>query len=572
MSDVADRLAFFDREDGLFVIPLEAISASGVQADLGAWLVSRRRLDEAAVQFIDQVLKLYWETAAALHRSAPTYWPPPRAQHLAIVDRPDWVRPFFQVFHKNSWLLYRSDVDPKHSSIEFAVFLLLFSERLGLVRQILPALAANLSYFVCLDPERRADFASGARSQIRPDAVIWHALADALDELAEQHHVELNPPALALPHAQFDPVSGLLLDSVARQRLDQLHDDARRGAVAAIDRHVAAHACIASAGVRQLGEWLAAVGPRVLVCGADLSILWDPDRPGELAGLDRAIPEISASALHSVTADLEIIDARTSAFLDDLVDADALSTPAGYLTATGLCHIHPDRRLLAYVIGGGDHDYRLRQAAPPYERLMLAARAAHEWGHLAAQSGWVGVPTESEREAGRLFEGMADLLDASLKAAPGPWQQAILAHNAPIAARDGSLGRGLVRAIRSRLEDYSANLVARRFLAADEMQTYVRNNVACRIDEYRREEAYQEILRYAYELQYLSLAGIRQPSEWLSACTWFERRFVEPGLIKPAAWTELIELMGALCALIRVDESRFRSLDPGRDGATAQAD
>ena len=558
MPDSTEDFGFFTREDGLFVIPLEAVSEAGVRADFGAWLVDREFLDADSLGFLNQALSLYWRRATELHQRSPAYWVPPRAQHLCVVYRPDWVRPYFQVFHKNSWLLYRSDLEAGTSSVEFAAFQLLFAERLGLLREILPALAANLSYFVSLPESARAAFVRGAAASTRPDAGMWRALAEAADELAKLHHVDLKPPTLALPHARVSPANGLLITQSAAALLDRLQQSMQRGAMDAIERHVAAHARPATNGPERLAQWLHSARPQVVITRPDNSVVWDPDRPAEDAELRATVEGVTESALASLMADLEVVGQRTSAFLESLVDAEALAAPAPYLTAGGLSHIHQQRRLVAYTIGGAEHGYRLQQAAPPYERLMLAARTVHEWGHLATESGWVGIPDEAVAESERLDEAIADLLDRSIAAAPAQVRDMTRVHNHELAQRSGSLGRGLVAAMRTRFEDYTANLLARRFLSDDELHTYVRNNVACHMHDYQPGEAYQQIIRHAYEVQYLPLAGIEQPLQWLASSTWFEQRFIRPGLITAADWAELAALMGRLCALVRIDESRFR--------------
>ena len=49
-------------------------------------------------------------------------WLPPRIQHVGIVTKPVYVRPYFQPFFRSAWLVHEDDFCPQLSHVEFGAF------------------------------------------------------------------------------------------------------------------------------------------------------------------------------------------------------------------------------------------------------------------------------------------------------------------------------------------------------------------------------------------------------------------------------------------------------------------
>ena len=200
---------------------------------------------------------------------------------------------------------------------------------------------------------------------------------------------------------------------------------------------------------------------------------------------------------------------------------------------------------------------RLWEPSPPFERLMLGARTIHEWGHLAAESGWVMIPEERAEERKALTGKLADLFNQVPQSASPAIQRLVNPEAQRLTQKHGSFGQGLLAAMLRRIEDYMANLVARQFLSADEMDTYVRNNVASRVTEYAPEKIYLQLIRLVYEYQYLSLSRIQSPLKWFCDSTWVDPLFVARGAITRQQFDEILETVSGICDCYQVDDSQF---------------
>jgi hypothetical protein len=126
-----------------------------------------------------------------------------------------------------------------------------------------------------------------------------------------------------------------------------------------------------------------------------------------------------------------------------------------------------------------------------------------------------------------------------------------------LSSKSGSLGQALLDAMLVRVEDFMSNLLAQRYLSPDEMDTYVRNNVCCHLEQYRTGAIYMELVRQAYEFQYLRLSRILDPMAWFMKSTWFGEHFIEYGIITGAMFEDLVRVVGAICDCYEVDESKF---------------
>ena len=308
---------------------------------------------------------------------------------------------------------------------------------------------------------------------------------------------------------------------------------------------------------RDLMDWLDTEAPRLVLVGRASELLWQG--PGTAAeSLGPLLARLSPEAEASIIEDLKVIDRKSRQFLDSLVHPDRLAPPASWMTEGGLCYIHGRTHRIAYSLTE-DPD-RLWQAAPPYERLMLAARTIHEWGHQAAESGWVRIDPARAEQRAAAERDLVELLDRIVSELPPAMKPALVAALGRSGSTDATPGRHLLQRLLRRIDDYMANVLARHYLTDDEMDTYVRNNVGSRVLDYAPEQALAHLLRVAYEYQYLGLSSIRDPHAWFMKSTWFEALFVTPGLVDEAAFLELTEAVGRICGCYAIDRRWIRGV------------
>jgi len=552
-------LEYCASQPGLLVVPIDVLSADGLAPEAAEAYAARGLLDRGECEHIDSMIRKYWERAGKLGRAS-RQWFPPRVQHLCLVTDGVRTRPYFQPFHASSWLLYREDVAEATSSLEFSIFLLFQAERQVLQQQVGASLLTNLPYLLILDDDQLADFIDGCRRSTRPDADGYRALADALPELRTMHHEAFRRPSVAVPGAQR-LANGLIADADQRQVLERLQRDWMQ----AIEAVVAAHRDTvrrpsARAG-RAVLDWLDDEAPHLVVTGEGGEVLWNGPGTGS-AALESLVAGLTAEAEDSVLADLAVIDRRSRAFLDSLADPAGLARPASWMTAGGLSYIHGDTLRIAYSLT--DDPERLRHASPPYERWMLAARTVHEWGHQAAESGWVRVDPERIEERAARERALVAVLDELVTELPARLRPSLVAALGRSDDVDRSPGEMMLAGLLRRIDDYMANLLARHYLTADEMDTYVRNNVGSRLLEYGPEQALTHLLRVAYEFQYLSLSTIRDPERWFMDSTWFDSLFADPGVCSRARFLRLADRIAALCDTYSIDADRIKV--PGGSG------
>jgi hypothetical protein len=190
------RFYFAHRE--MFVVPIEHLSEHGVSEAMARAIHDERGFSEGWIALLGRAQALYWQRAKELYARAPESWFPPRLQNLCIVTDPAGTRPYFQPFHKSSWVLYASDFDPELSNLEHATYQLLHAERLATTRDMAMAVICGMSYWLERTDDEIAAFEAACRRSPRPDAAVFVRLCDAMPWVRTLWHDPLRRPPLDL--------------------------------------------------------------------------------------------------------------------------------------------------------------------------------------------------------------------------------------------------------------------------------------------------------------------------------------------------------------------------------------
>lgn len=539
-------------QSGLRVVPIESLSRAGFDAAAAESYRRRGLLTRDECERVDAMIRAYWTRADRLAGTS-RHWFPARVQHLCLVTDGVATRPYFQPFHASSWLLYLEDLAEDTSSLEFAVFLLFQAERQYLQQQVGASLLTNLPYLLVLNEEQLDDFVLGCRRSTRPDAAGYRALADAMPWIRELHHESFRPPEALRPD-QRRLANGLIVTHEQQARLDELHRDWMAAIEAVVAAHRASTRAPTAAAGRKLLDWLETESPHLVLTGERGEVIW-PGSGSAPDALKKLLAQCSPEAEASILADLRVVDRKSRRFLDSLAAPQELARPAEWMTEGGLSYIHGDTLRIAYSLT--DDPERLRHASPPYERLMLAARTIHEWGHQAAESGWVRVDPRRREERAAHEDELVALLDRIVHDLPVPTRPALVSALGRPKTPAETPGRTMLRGLLRRIDDYKANLLARHYLTDAEMDTYVRNNVGSRLLDYAPEHALTHLLRVAYEYQYLALSSIRDRRSWFMNSSWFEALFIVPGILTAAEFDRLADRIGRICACYAIDMDRI---------------
>lgn len=547
--------SFYFDHDGLFVIPIEHLGPEGMTAAMRSELGTRGRRRDW-LDLFDRAFALYWERATELYRRAPATWFPPRRQHVAIVTDPSRVRPYSQPLKRSSWLMYESDFSPETSGVELGCYLFFHTERYGLSGNILASAVHNLAYFLVREPDEIAAFAEQAARSTRPDAASLQALADAQSWVRRLYHTELRPPALVLDEQvgkleAADLLVPMSLQSHVKQLATTFKQDAQQVVADYYGRHApepgnATHAAAITA-------WLERERPSVLITSQGGSILWDPERPDDLDAVGAALDGIAAAAAASLRDDLEVIGGHTRRFLDALTDPDALPNPHDLDQEAGT-YIHASRKLIAYDLRHPATN-RLKEPSPPFERWMLGARTIHEWGHLAVDADIVRVPAERLPELAEAQGQAREALDEIIADA-APALRDVAQREAAMLGGGRSPAEAFFATLMGRMEDYRANVLARRFLSSEEMETYARANVITLAQE-ANVGPWLKLVRHAYEFQYLRLGGMDDPFEYFTESVWFRQHFCDAGVVTADRARALFDAVARVCDCYAIDESAF---------------
>lgn len=546
-------LDYCSSQPGMLVVPIEVLSEAGLDPDAAAAYRARGLLTESECERIDAMFVAYCKRAGKLSQAS-RQWFPPRVQHLCLVTNGVRTRPYFQPFHASSWLLYREDIAESTSSLEFSIFLLFQAERQYLQQQVGASLLTNLPYLLILNDLQLEDFVAGCRRSTRPDAAGYRALADSMPLIRSLNHDPFRSPQSAIAGA-VRLANGLIVTPDQKQGIDRLHEAWMQSIAAVVAAHRASTRPPATRAGRSLIDWLDAEAPHLVLTGNDGRVVWNGPGTGAQA-LQSLASSLTPDAEESIRSDLDVIDRRSRRFIDSLADPGGLAKPASWMTAGGLSYIHGETLRIAYSLT--DDPERMRHASPPYERLMLTARTMHEWGHQAAESGWVRVAPDRIDERADHERSLVELLNEIVDELPGTLRSALVGALGSPADPQETPGQIMLKGVLRRIDDYMANLLARHYLSANEMDTYVRNNVGSRLLDYAPEQALTHLLRVAYEFQYLGLSSIQNPRAWFMNSTWFESLFVAPGICSAATFDRLTAEIAQICDCYEIDAGRIQ--------------
>jgi hypothetical protein len=553
------RFYFAHRE--LFVIPVEHLGEGGMSDTMAQAVREDRGLGDAWIELCNRAYATYWARATALHAHAPESWFPPRLQNLCIVVEPAGVRPYFQPFHKSSWVLYASDFDPAVSNLEHAVYQLLHAERLGTSRDMAMAVICGMSYWLVREDAEIEAFCTACHRSPRPDAVAFVRLAEAMPWIRTLWHDPLRrPPPELLPTLRRVREAGLWIPAQVQPQLQALVPALRGDAAAVLERYLATAAAapatdpavaMAESPVGFVCEWLRQARPPLLVTDERDAVLWDPEAPDELRSLAEALAGIGGRVAQSLRDDLAVVGERSQSFLGSLRHPERLPRPGDDVDQDGGVYVHARRPLMVYSLAQPGLDPR-REAAPPYHRLLVGARTIHEWGHLAEEAGWVGLPPARRAEHEAAQREIVAAVDGLLAQAPAPFVRAAAEETRAANRQPGALVCELVL---TRMSDFLSNLLARHYLPLEELEAYVRANVHTHIGEETR--PLHLLARHAYEYQYLSLGRIDDPLRYFLRSTWFSDYFVDTGLVPLPYLLRLLQAVARVCGCYEVDASAF---------------
>jgi hypothetical protein len=547
---------YYFSDPRLVLIPIEHLRPAGMGADFAIALGDRRGWSAERIALFNAAFALYWTRTTDLAHRTRT-WAPPRLRHVAVFDDPLAVHPYAQLLNTSAWTLYAPDVDPARSHAELAAYLLAHGDRMTRLGEVTMAALHNAAWWFERSDAECAAFAAAAAASTRPDAAALRALAGALPWLRRLGHAELRP-APAHGHRTI-PATALQVPLADAAEPPRLVDRCRDVARAAVERYTAAWRATDLAALDALSDWLAAAGPRLLICSRAGRILWEPGRAARVAPLRAALKRASGAAVRDIHADLVVLDRHTTRFLASLADPAALPGAGQVTEQRGYTYMHRERRLLAYDLDEPGVDRR-QGPALPFARAMLGARAVHEWAHLAVEAGWVPLAVSAEAHAARVA-ALAAQLAAVVAHAPEPVRRLGADDLTALAASEAAPpGAALARVLLRRMPDFQANLLAARYLAEAERETYVRQNVRALRDDYRPAQLWRLLVRALYEFQYLRVSAVADRRTVFLRSTWFDADFFDRGVLDAGRFDALAAAVAAICDCYAVDETKFLTI------------
>lgn len=536
------------------LIPAEMLGEHGLSPELAECLIAEQRLTAAQVTCLEQGFSLYWKRCRDLFARAPQSWFPPRRLNLLVVSDAHSVVPYLEPFAGSSAMLYLSDLD---THPEYVAYLFAHFERLSLLRAVRPVIAFNLSWWLERDDAGRSAFAAAAARATRPDARVFMLLAQAFDWIDTLLHDPLRPPK-SEPSEPFFGITGadLYLPKRLQPTLMALCEQAE-AVVAEAMRAAAptvapAAVCAPRAPVDELCDWLRETSAHTIVMSPELGPVWttgskDADR------IRASLADASDDAIRSLHADLRVVRQRTQDFFSAMRDPDSLPASCGVLQPGGGVYIDAAQRAIVYEYKQPTFDVR-QAVAPPFHRLLLGARVMHEWGHLAHAGKYLRVPEARKPDYQSARAELGERFLHVLRAAPARVQGQIDDGLRTLSARALSPQSALAKKTLARVGDYLSNLMMSRMIPGEEMQAYVRVNVRHHLDE--QLDFISELARYAYEIQYLPLAGL--PRTYFYESSRFNDYFLASGLVRHQDIEALFDSVGQVLACYEIDDSKLR--------------
>ncbi len=520
MTDALADFCFAERH--AFLVPAEAVGEGGLTDRFTEGLLASGRAGRGVAQGLSASIAAHWRRRAALARGAPDTFLPPRALNYLVVTDPSASRPYFEPFVGASALLYASDFATETGGRELGAYALCFTELLGQVGTPGKAALTSLCYLLSLEEGEVAELARDVARCARPDAPAFDLLCEHLGTVRSHVFCEgVNLPTPAPEgHARIQGTSLFAPRSMASTlgRIVRAFDvEARRVA----DEYLARAAVRTGSPESRLLEWLRADAPRVVVALGE-RVLWHPDRPAEVEALEAELGTIGDRVAESLEQDLRTVASASARMRALLREPEGMRVPTESIDEGGGVWLRHADAIVAYDLEQPGLDART-EPGPAYHGLLLAARTAHEWGHVAIENGVVYVAdTDAYAEAKRDIERVIERIAVSADAA---WSGELAAERSELAREGQDLGALPL----ARFEDYGANLLMRHALTPAELEAYVRNNVRPLglVDT----GPLRKLSRYAYEAQYLGLSGVDDPWDYFVRVTFFREEMIDSGLV-----------------------------------------
>jgi hypothetical protein len=561
---------YYFHDSRLVLVPIEHLGSAGMSPDFAACATARAGWEPSRIALFNAAFALYWSRSARLTAQLSS-WPAPRLRHVAVVTKPETVRPYVQLLNTSAWLLYLTDLDPVESHAELAAYLLVLGDRMAVTGEVSSAPLCTAPYWFERSEDECAAFATAAAGCRRPDGDLLRTVAAALPWLRHLWHEELPPRPLARGYSPV-PHTGLLVRREQEGLASTLLQASAAVAKGVVDGYHAAWSAPESRATRALCDWLVARRPELLICARGGRVVWQPEHPERVGAVRQELRTASGAAVRDIHADLAVVEARSRAFFEALVDREALPAPEAPMEQGGYVYLHSERRLIAYNLHEPGIE-RLQGPALPYARAMLGARTVHEWAHLAADAGWISQAVSTSGAADLTAKLAAELAE-TVAAAPPPLRaitradiEALIAACAPAPSGGPwqAAGMALARLLVKRLPDYQANLLGERFMTLAERETYVRQNVRTLRSEYSPDRVWRMLVRYLYEYQYLRFSAVDDRRTFFVRSTWFDVDFLVSRILDEDRFDRLLSAVAAICDTYRVDEARFRTVAPPLD-------
>jgi hypothetical protein len=509
-------------EDGVFIIPAEALLPQGIHPQAADQIVQVRGLSPEWPQRFGQAFNGFLMRWNALAKKAPGRWWPPRLQNVVVIDKPWGVRPFSRPLTAACWVVYAEDFEEHSGSLEFAIYTLLHAERLNSTPDYAAAMLTDLGYWLERSEEEIQDFQQGAERATRPGAEAFRQVAAQLPNVRRCYDDIFRP---APEFAPTEPVAGSTLRAPRGSELKGARLLETLRSLCLADYETIRRTLSEAEGEGPtVSQWLAKERPRLVVTDREQAVLWSPDQGEDTADVSKHLDALPPSIAASFIADLEVLGGITETFFATLPKDVALKVHGDSTEEADGVYLHHELGLLAYSLSqpAGDPTTELQ---PPYARLLLSARCAHEWGHVAADNGLIKTPQE----------GIAEARIAAIDHALLPFVKQLpiriesLVREEGVSADPHEAVVGLRRRLLSRQDDFFSNKVALQLTSDTAMECYFRSNAPCHAEELLGPMA--QLLRAAHEYQYLCLAQIRDPWNYYMSTTRFRSLFISSGWV-----------------------------------------